>query len=120
MRLYASTTSPYARKVRAVICEKQLAVEFVPVTPSDPRVAAPGRKDGARDEILRTSAERRFVVGRRRLHARRHRHGDGAGVRGPALSACVEVRFPRSRRVAQAGGDAALFHRHATTQVKTF
>jgi glutathione S-transferase len=40
MRLYASTTSPYARKVRAVICEKQLAVEFIPVTSADPRVAA--------------------------------------------------------------------------------
>src|SRR6266566_7283371 len=41
MKLYGSLTSPYVRKVRVLIKEKQLSVEFVAVeTASDSRIAA--------------------------------------------------------------------------------
>lgn len=36
MKLYASTTSPYARKVRIVLLEHQIPFDFVAESPSDP------------------------------------------------------------------------------------
>lgn len=36
MKLFASTTSPYARKVRIVLLEHQIPFEFVVESPSDP------------------------------------------------------------------------------------
>lgn len=36
MKLYASTTSPYARKVRIVLIEHRIPFEFVAESPSDP------------------------------------------------------------------------------------
>ena len=36
MKLYGSLTSPFVRKVRIVIAEKQLPVEFIAETPTDP------------------------------------------------------------------------------------
>jgi glutathione S-transferase len=36
MKLFASTTSPYARKVRIVLLEHQIPFEFIAESPSDP------------------------------------------------------------------------------------
>lgn len=42
MKLYGSLTSPYVRKIRILIAEKSLPVEFVAQGPADPGSAVPG------------------------------------------------------------------------------